>query len=133
MGGRRVRIMVGVIVAVLALGAGTASAAKIFFSASHGQRSLGFTLNTDKGKIVGFAWSNLRCSDGRVSGGLKNAVKVNSDRSFKSEQKVTTVEGLKIDVLLKGTVNRDQSQVSGKLKFSGDCESKGSFTAVPQG
>jgi hypothetical protein len=133
MGGRRVRIVVGVIVAVLALGAGTASAAKIFFSASHGQRSLGFTLNTSKSKIVGFAWSNLRCSDGRVSGGLRDDVKVKSDRSFKSEQSVRTVEGLKIDVLLKGTVARDEGEVNGKLKFSGDCESKGTFQAVPPG
>jgi hypothetical protein len=133
MGGRRVRIMVGVMVAVLALGAGTAMAAKVFFSASHGQRSLGFTLNTTKGKIVGFAWSNLRCSDGRVSGGLRHTVTVNSDRTFLSEQKVTTVEGFRIDVRLKGTVSRDQTEVNGKLKFSGECESKGTFTAVPQG
>lgn len=132
MRGRRVRIMMGVMAVVLALGAGTATAAKIFFSASHGQRSLGFTLNTTKGKIIGFAWENLRCSDDRVSGGLPDAVKVKSDRSFLSEQSVETIEGVKIDVRLKGTVARDESEVNGKLKFSGECESKGTFEAVPQ-
>ena len=134
MGGRRVRIMVGVIVAVLAVGAGTAMAAKIFFSVSKGQKSLGFTLNTSKSKIVGVAWEGLRCGEsGRVTGGLRDAVFVEDDRSFKSFQSVTTIEGVRIDVVFKGTVARDLSEVNGKLKFTGDCEQKATFTAVPQG
>src|SRR3954453_2272766 len=134
MGGRRVWIVVGVIAAVLALGAGTAMGAKIFFKASHGQRSLGFTLNTTKSKIVGVAWEKLRCGEtGRVTGGLRDDVPVNGDRSFKSEQSVKTIEGVHIDVVFKGIVARDLSHVDGKLKFSGDCEQKATFSTVAQG
>ncbi len=132
MGGRRVRIMVGVIVTVLALGTGTAMAAKIFYAATNGKASLGFVLNTSKGKIVDFSFEGLKCSDaGRLSGGLPDAVKVKSDRSFKTEQSIVTNEGVSIVVKFKGTVARDNSEVRGKLNFSGDCRSKGSFTAVP--
>jgi len=134
MGGRRVLITVGVIVAVLALGVGTAFGAKIFFQASHGQKSLAFTLNTTKSKIVGVAWQKLRCGEsGRVTGGLRDAVPVNTDRSFKSEQSVKTIEGLRIDVVFKGTVSRDLSEVNGKMKFTGDCEQKATFQTVAQG
>ena len=134
MSGRRVRIMVGALAAVLALGTGTAMAAKIFYKASNGQRSIGFTLNTSKDKITGVAWEKLKCGDSeRVTGGLRKAVKVKSDRSFKSVQSVTTIEGINLDVVFKGTVARDQSEVTGKLKFTGDCESNGTFTAVAQG
>jgi hypothetical protein len=133
MSGRRVRIMVGALVAVLALGTGTAMAAKVFYQANNGQRSVGFTLNTTKGKITGVTWEKLKCGDGRVTGGLEDAVQVSSDRKFKSVQSVTTIEGINIDVLFKGTVARDGSEVNGKIKFTGDCESKGIFTAVLQG
>src|SRR5204862_2639489 len=111
---------------VLAVGTGTAMATKIFYSASHGQRSMGFTLNTAKSKIVGVAWERLRCGEsGRVTGGLPDPVKVKSDRSFKSQQSITTIEGARIDVLFKGTVSRDLNEVNGKIKCTGDCESKG--------
>jgi hypothetical protein len=134
MGGRRVRIMVGVMVAVLVVGAGTAMGAKIFFKASNGQRSLGFTLNTTKSKIVGVAWEKLKCGEsGRVTGGLRDAVPVNGDRSFKSVQSVTTIEGIHIDVVFKGTVSRGLDEVNGKMKFTGDCEQKATFTAAAQG
>ena len=82
-------------------------------------------LNTNKQKIVDVSWEGLKCGDDRVAGGLSDAIKVKSDRSFKSEQPVTTNEGVEIDVLMKGTVTKDaergqrEAEVQRRLRAEG--------------
>ncbi|MDX6581679.1 MAG: hypothetical protein QOI10_863 [Solirubrobacterales bacterium] len=128
----RWKLTLGVAAVLVVALAASAMASKTFFTATKGKASIFLALKSgSKQKIVDFSWDGLKCGPDRFTAGLGDAIKVKNDGSFKSEQPVAgAAEGVEIAAKVKGQVGQHVAKVTGKLKLTGDCETKVNFTAT---